>query len=168
MNRGSLGRVLRLPTPLIIASLVLAGCRTSLPSGGRERQPVEVLGAAIAFTGENRAECKLQLAVQNPQTTGGSATRITWELWVQRRWFAEGDQYFYQPLLPAGPTQFELALPIALRRAPASPGTVEVDVWIRGKLTTSLGGSEDQVPFERMLRAKAPASPLWEVVSEED
>lgn len=152
-----------------MASLVLAaGCRASLPSGGRPREPVEVLAVSIAFTGENRAECKLKLAVQNHEPAGGSATRLSWELWVQRRWFAEGEQSFYQPLLPAGATQFELALPIALRRAPASPGTVEVDAWVRGQLTASFGSSEDQIPFEKMLRAKAPASPLWQVTLEED
>lgn len=129
---------------------------------------MEVLGLAIAFTGENRAECKLKLSVQNQEPADGSATRLSWELWVQRRWFAEGEQTFYQPLLPAGATQFELSLPIALRRTPASPGTVEVDAWVRGQLTATFGSSEDQIPFERMLRARAPASPLWEVTLEED
>lgn len=139
-----------------------------MPAGGRSREPVEVLGLSIAFINETRAECRLRLSVHNPERTAGSVTKLSWELWVQRRGFAEGEQSLDQTLLPASATQFELALPIALRRAPASPGTVEVEALVRGQLAANLGGSEQQLSFERRLRAKAPASPLWEVGVDEE
>jgi hypothetical protein len=129
---------------------------------------VEVLGLSIAFINETQVECRLRLSVRNPERTAGSVTRLSWELWVQRRGFAEGEQSLDQTLQPASATQFELALPIALRRAPASPGTVEVETLVRGQLAANLGGSEQQLFFERRLRAKAPASPLWEVGVDEE
>ncbi len=139
-----------------------------MPAGGQSRERVEVLGLSIAFVNEARAECRLRLSVHNPERTTGSVTRLSWELWVQRRGFAEGEQSLDQTLLPDSATQFELALPIALRRAPASPGTVEVETLVRGQLVAKLGGSEQQLSFEKRLRAKAPASTLWEVGVEED
>lgn len=153
---------------LLIPLLAATGCRSASATRERPKGPLEVLGVSIAFAGESRVELKLRLSFDNPEHTVGAATALSWEIWVRRRWFAEGEQSIYQPLLPSGTTEFDVALPIALRRAPVLPGTTHVDLFVRGELSSAIGSSEEQTPFQRMLRASAPASPLWETGVEED
>jgi hypothetical protein len=85
---------------------------------------------------------------------------VSWRIWIQRRWFAQGEQVVSQPIAAGGATRMELVLPLALRRAPAPAELVPVELTIRGELTALIGGVEETLGFARTLVVNAPSTRL--------
>lgn len=123
---------------------------------------MQVLDLAAVFAQESRGELRLRLQVNNADVVPGSASAIKWEVYLQRHWFAEGEQSLTQPLAPKGATEFEVRLPIAfVRTGSVSAEGTSVEFLIRGILTAQLQGSEQALSFQRTLRINAPGAPIW-------
>jgi hypothetical protein len=123
----------------------------------------------VAFSDESRGELKLRLELNNEDSAPGSASSIQWEVWLQRHWFAEGEQSLAQPLASSGNTQFEVRLPLAfVRRGIAAAQGAPVEFLVRGVLTAHLGGSDQALGFQRTLTVVAPGAPIWIPGTEEE
>jgi len=144
-------------TIAVLAALV-GGCRRAPIRGDDAAGPVQVLSISPTYKSDGSADFSVVLAVANPEAQLGSATRVTWRIWLQRHLFAEGKQVLAQPLAARSTTRFELVLPIALRRATSPADLVPVELSIRGDLTAEIGGSEETLPFAQTMRVNAPSN----------
>jgi hypothetical protein len=148
---------LRRATLTIVAFAgTLGGCRSAAVRPDDSAGPVQVLSVTPTYRSDGGASFAVLIAVANHETQPGRATRVSWRIWLQRRWFAQGEQVLAQPIAAGGATRFELVLPLALRRPPAPADLVPVELSFRGDLTRVIGGSEETLPFARTLTVSAP------------
>ena len=144
-------------TIAVLAALV-GGGRRAASRGDDPGGPVHVLSISPTYKSDGSADFNVVLAVANPEAQPGSATKVSWRIWLQRHLFAEGKQVLAQPLAGRSTTRFELVLPIALRRATSSADLLSVELSIRGDLTAEIGGSEETLPFAQTTRVNAPSN----------
>ena len=146
-------------TMIFALAAALGGCRSASirPDAGKA---VQVLSITPVYKNDGGADFKVLMSLAHPRGQAGIATRVSWRIWIQRRWFAEGEQVVSQPIAAGGTTRLELVLPLALRRAPAPAELVPVELMIRGELTAMIGGVEETLGFARTLVVNAPSTRL--------
>jgi hypothetical protein len=146
-------------TMIFALAAALGGCRSASirPDAGKA---VQVLSITPVYKNDGGADFKVLMSLADPRGQAGIATRVSWRIWIQRRWFAEGEQVVSQPIAAGGTTRLELVLPLALRRAPAPAELVPVELMIRGELTAMIGGVEETLGFARTLVVNAPSTRL--------
>jgi hypothetical protein len=138
--------------------VALAGCRTASVKPDDPAGPVQIRSVTPTYKSDGGADFTVSITFANPDPQPGSATRVTWRIWLQKHRFAEGEQLIAQPIAAGVTTPFQLVLPLALRRAPAAADLVPVEFSIRGDLTAVIGGAERTFPFARTLYVSAPSS----------
>ncbi len=143
---------------MVALAAAIAGCRGASVKPEEPAGPVQVLSVTPTYKNDGGADFAVLIAVANPDPQPGNATRVSWRIWVQRRLFAEGEQVLSQPIAARVTTQFQLTLPLALRRAPATAELIPVEFSIRGDLTAVIGGAEETFSFARTLWVSAPSS----------
>ncbi len=155
----------RLTTVLCLAPALLlffGGCVTA----GRARD-VELKSMAASFTSD-RGVFKLSLDVENPQRDEAELRGVSWEVWLNGRWFASGTQALAIPLAALERRTVELALPVAFRRVTILPGPTSLEMAVRGKLRLEKGRNVRVLPFESSSRIVADGAPEREDLQREE
>jgi len=147
----------RLASPTILAlAAALSGCRAA-PVRPEPAQAVQVLSITPVYKSDGGADFAVVMSVADLGGQEGLATRVSWRIWIQRRWFAQGEQVVSQPIAARGATRLELVLPLALRRTPTPAELVPIELTIRGELSALIGGVEETLGFARTLVVQAPS-----------
>lgn len=123
-------------------------------------QAVQLLSITPVYKSDGGADFAVVMSVADPRGQAGMVTRVSWRIWIQRRWFAQGEQVVSQLIAGGGATRLEVVLPLALRRTPGPAELVPIEVTIRGELSASIGGVEEALGFARTLVVNAPSNRL--------
>lgn len=149
---------------VLAVGAALSGCLGVVPFQPRaydEAARVEAVDLAFAKDGSGRLG--LRLAVRNPASDAASLTRVDFELRVDGRRFAVGEQAVTVPLDPGGTTTLDVRFPLASQRATGGPQEVERRVEVRGGVVLRFGGgTERRAPFQDTRMLRLPWVPLAE------
>jgi len=144
---------------ILALAAALGGCRGA-PIRPDPAQAVQVLSITPVYKSDGGADFTVLLSVADPSGQAGLTTRVSWRIWIQRRWFSQGELVVSQPIAAGGTTRLELVLPLALRRTPAPAELVPTELTIRGELRALIGGVEETLGFARTLVVNAPSTRL--------
>ncbi len=147
--------------------LCLAGCRTANPSPA-PRAPIEVAALAADFPGPDHGEVRLTLDVDNPEGVDAEAKEVTWEVWLEGRWFAAGLLEVRAALPAHRRTLIALQLPVVFKRLEVRPEPASVEVAVRGAVDLKYGKGGARVPFEATRRILARGAPKMGGPGEDD
>jgi hypothetical protein len=140
-----------------------SGCLGVVPFQPRAYDDaVRVEAVDLAFTKDGAGHLDLRLAVRNPSSDAATLTRVDFELRVDGRRFAVGEQGVAVPLDPDGKVPLEVRFPLASQRATGTPDDVEHRVELRGGVLLRFGGTERRAPFQDTRVLRLPWAPLAE------
>lgn len=139
------------------ACMALLGCpRQKVLS---REQPVEVTHLQVDFHSAEEGRLELTLDVENRSSRAGVVTLLTWELWIQGRFFATGQKATRQVLPLGGKASVELKLPLAFRGLKVEDREAPLTVGVRGTLHVRFGGDEQRLPYETVRRIASRQAP---------
>lgn len=147
----------------ILAVMLSQGCLRGVAPDGAEDQ-VSVESVDVRLEPGERGE--LVLGVSLPRAPSGptAITGIQWELWLDDRWFATGDNVLPEPLPVEGSAHgAQLTMPFVFRRASPSNGVArEVGAGVRGYLLLQVDGDTRRWPFQDRRRVRVANAPVIE------
>ncbi len=133
-----------------LACASLVGCMR--PQLGSREQPVEVTHLQASFRSAEEGRLALTLEVENRDSRAGMVTLVTWELWIQGRFFATGQHATRQVLPLGGKAAVVLEVPLSFRGVPVEEGEMPLTVGLRGGVHVRFGGDEQRLPYEAVRR----------------
>jgi hypothetical protein len=165
----------KLTSPLLFrrASLLVlvfwgAGCRPFVVLPAKEVPPVQVRSVGASFSSENHAELKLSLLVPNPTLVVGEAVQVSWELWLQGRWFAAGTRALHEPLPATQTRELSLSFPMAFRTLTVTREPTPLQVGVRGSIDARFGNEHRELSFEDGRRVVTDGAPVFAPTEEDD
>ncbi|RKG99660.1 LEA type 2 family protein [Corallococcus carmarthensis] len=129
-------------------ALCLPGCLGVVPFSPRAYdEAVRVEAVDVAFTRDGSGALTLKLQVKNPSSDAATLTRVDFDLRVDGRRVATGEQVLGVPLDGQGEVPLEVSFPLAVARGGGRPEAGSHAVRVEGGVVLRFGGSERRAPF---------------------
>ncbi|CAM4251935.1 hypothetical protein HRD49_08770 [Corallococcus exiguus] len=126
----------------------LSGCLGVVPFRPRAYdEAVRVEAMDVAFTRDGSGALTLKLQVGNPSSDAATLTRVDFDLRVDGRRVATGEQVMGVPLDGKGEVPLEVYFPLAVARGGGRPEPGSHVVRVEGGVVLRFGGSERRAPF---------------------
>ncbi|WP_208722999.1 hypothetical protein [Corallococcus llansteffanensis] len=125
----------------------------------RSRRAVRVESVDVVFTREGAGALTLKLKVRNPSSDAASLTRVDFDLRVDGRRLATGEQVMGEPLDGQHEIPLEVRFPLAVPRSAARPEPTSHAVRVEGGVVLRFGGSERRAPFRDVRSLEIPWMP---------
>jgi hypothetical protein len=149
----------RLPRHLVPALwLATAGCSVLGLRLEQGEERVAVRQVDLKFRGQDQGELLLGLLVHSPGDAPAEATGLSWELWLEDRWFASGTQTV-RDLAPAVARELSFSLPLAFRTLRTTEGLSPLRVRVRGEVTVRWSGLERRLAFDHRRVLEVSGAP---------
>lgn len=130
-------------------ALGLSGCLGVVPFSPRAYdEAVRVEAVDVAFTREGAGVLTLKLQVKNPSSDAATLVRVDFDLRVDGRRVATGEQVMGVPLDGHGEVPLEVRFPLAVARGGGRPERCSHAVRVAGGVVLRFGGSERRAPFQ--------------------
>lgn len=143
----------------VALGLGLAGC-ARLPFRPVPDVTAELVSVAASFPTDESGEVAVKLLLRNPGSTKATVLSVSWELWLEGRWFASGTQGMIEDL-PPGETALDVQLPLAFLKAPMRKGPQLVRAAVRGSVLVLFEQEQRrEVRFERVSRIVTDGVPV--------
>ncbi|WP_375756725.1 hypothetical protein [Corallococcus exercitus] len=134
--------------PALAGLFLLSGCLGVVPFRPRAYdEAVRVEAVGVAFTRDGSGALTLKLQVANPSSDAATLTRVDFDLRVDGRRVATGEQVLGVPLDGQGQVPLEVSFPLAVARGGGRPETGSHAVRLEGGVVLRFGGSERRAPF---------------------
>jgi hypothetical protein len=151
----------------VVLGLSLAGC-ARLPFRPAPDVKAELVSVTAAFPTDETGEVALKLLLKNPGSTQASVLAVSWELWLDGRWFAAGTQGMNEAL-PPGETTVDVQLPLSFLKTPMRKGPQLVRAAVRGRVLVLFEPEQRrEVRFERVSRIVAQGVPVPRRLADEE
>jgi hypothetical protein len=139
---------------------VLSGCLGAVPFSPRAYdEAVRVDAVDLAFTREGAGTLTLKLRVRNPSSDAATLTRVDFDLRVDGRRLATGEQVLSVPLDGKAEAPLEIRFPLVVARGGGRPEPVSYAVRLEGGVVLRFGGSERRAPFRDARALDIPWMP---------
>ncbi|RKH44920.1 hypothetical protein D7X55_23420 [Corallococcus sp. AB049A] len=126
----------------------LSGCLGVVPfRPGAYDEAVRVEALDMAFTRDGSGALTLKLQVQNPSPDAATLTRVDFDLRVDGRRVATGEQVVGVPLDGRAQVPLEVYFPLAVARGGGRLEGGSHAVRLEGGVVLRFGGSERRAPF---------------------
>ncbi|WP_223642612.1 LEA type 2 family protein [Corallococcus sp. EGB] len=130
-------------------SLGLTGCLGAVPFRPRAYdEAVRVEAVDVTFTREGSGALTLKLQVKNPSSDAATLVRVDFDLRVDGRRLATGEQVLGVPVDGDGEVPLEVRFPLAVARGGGRPEGGSHGVRVQGGVVLRFGGSERRAPFQ--------------------
>ncbi|TSC33707.1 hypothetical protein [Corallococcus sp. Z5C101001] len=132
----------------LAGGLMLSGCLGAVPFQPRAYdEAVRVEAVDVAFARDGAGVLTLKLQVKNPSSDAASLTRVDFDLRVDGRRVATGEQVMGVPLDGGGAVPLEVRFPLAVPRGGGRLEAGSHAVRLEGGVVLRFGGSERRAPF---------------------
>lgn len=148
--------------------LLLAGCRALDVVPVRDSLRAEVAAVQASFPNETHATFELRLRARNPTRQTAKIGSLSWELWLQGKWFAAGVQQLGESVSPGEVRELRVTLPLAFRPMPMTTEPTPLLVGLRGTLAARFGDASREWYFESGSRIVAQGGPAPAAESNEE
>ncbi|WP_342379100.1 LEA type 2 family protein [Myxococcus stipitatus] len=133
---------------LLGGGVLASGCLGSAPFHPRAYEDaVRVESLAVDFAEDKSGLLDVGLQVKNPSSDAASVSFVDFELWVDGRRVASGQQQVDAALPPHAEIPLRVLFPLAAERVVAVPGTQALPVRVRGGVLLRFGTTERRAPF---------------------
>lgn len=133
---------------VLLCGAAASGCLGSAPFRPRAYEDaVRVESLAVDFAEDKSGLLDLGLQVKNPSSDAASVSFVDFELWVDGRRVASGQQQVDAALPPNAEIPLRVLFPLAAERVVAVAGTQALAVRVRGGVLLRFGGTERRAPF---------------------
>ncbi|MCP3162928.1 LEA type 2 family protein [Myxococcus qinghaiensis] len=133
---------------LMGAALVGSGCLGAVPFQPRAYDDaVRVESLSVDFHADGSGVLDVGLEIRNPSSDAATLTSVDFELWVEGRRVAAGQQHVDAALPPDGSAPLRVLFPLAAERVTAVTGEAAVPVRVRGGVVLRFGRTERRAPF---------------------
>ncbi|MFY2556469.1 LEA type 2 family protein [Corallococcus terminator] len=134
---------------LMGAALVGSGCLGAVPFQPRAYDDaVRVESLNVDFHADGSGVLDVGLQVKNPSSSDtATLTSVDFELWVDGRRVATGQQHVDAALPPEGQAPLRVLFPLAAERVIAVTGEAAVPVRVRGGVVLRFGRTERRAAF---------------------
>ncbi|WP_141324238.1 LEA type 2 family protein [Myxococcus sp. AB025B] len=147
------------------AALVGPGCLGAVPLKPRAYdEAVRVESLDVDFQADGSGLLDVGLQVRNPASDPATLTAVDFELWVDGRRVATGQQQVDAALPPQGEVPLRVLFPLAAERV--APVTGAVPVRLRGGVVLRFGGTERRASFRAQGSRKLTHVPPLEGMAE--
>lgn len=137
-----------------------SGCLGVVPFQPRAYDgAVRVEAVDLAFTRDGTGALTLKLKVRNPSSDAAAVTRVDFDLRVDGRRLATGEQVLGEPLDGQREIPLEIRFPLAVARSAARPEPTSHAVRVEGGVVLRFGGSERRAPFRDARSLEVPWMP---------
>ncbi|MFY1824804.1 LEA type 2 family protein [Myxococcus fulvus] len=148
-----------------LAALVGPGCLGAVPLKPRAYdEAVRVESLDVDFQADGSGLLDVGLQVKNPASDPATLTSVDFELWVDGRRVATGQQHVDAALAPQGEVSVRVLFPLSAERV--VPVTGAVPVRLRGGVVLRFGGTERRASFRAQGSRKLTHVPPLEGMAE--
>jgi hypothetical protein len=148
----------------VACASVLSGCLGAVPFSPRAYDDAARVDAVdLSFTRDGAGNLTLKLQVKNPSSDAATLTRVDFDLRVDGRRLATGEQVMSVPLDGRARAPLEVRFPLAVARGGGRPESTAHVVKLEGGVVLRFGGSERRAPFHDARSLDIPWLPGGDV-----